>query len=81
MYVNLTRKTFINLSLLLLLPPIFASFCISYKITVVITQHIKTPLSNVALLNLGNILVVNLSCFPQNGSMLPGKKPKFECRK
>jgi len=36
MYINLTRKTFINLSLLLILPHIFARFRIPYKIRAVI---------------------------------------------
>ena len=65
-YVNLTRKTLFNLSLLLLLlllPLIFTSFCIPYKITAAVSQHIQTPLSTVALINLGNILVVSLVMF------------------
>jgi hypothetical protein len=63
MYVNLTRKTFFNLSLFLLLPLIFTTFCTPWKIKAVVIQHIQTPLSNVALLNLENILEVTLLMF------------------
>jgi hypothetical protein len=79
-YINLTRKLFINLALLHL-PLIFASFFIPYKTTASAILHVKTPLSNVTLLNLGNILVVNFVMFTAESYHFPRKETQLGMQK
>jgi hypothetical protein len=54
-----TRMKFVNLSLRLLLPLIFASLYLNFKTPALVSQHISTLLSNVLarIFNLGNILM------------------------
>ena len=62
-YGILTTKKFIKHSLHVLLPLIFANWCLCYKIPAVVSQHIWTAFSTIPLFNLGNILIKPFTMF------------------
>jgi len=78
----LTRKKLIKHSLRLLVPLIFASWCLLCKTPVVGRQYIWTPFYTVPLFSLGNILMEPFTMFIRDGShVFRGKKSTWEYRK
>jgi len=66
-YGILTTKKFIKHSLCVLLPLIFANWCLPYKIPAVVSQHIWTAFSTIPLFSLGNILIKSFATFIGHG--------------
>ena len=75
-YGILTRKK-IKHSLFLLLPLIFASWCLPYKTPAVVSG----PFYTVSLFNLGDIMMEPLAMFIGGSSHVFRRKSKWECRK
>ena len=78
---TLGRKKFIQHLLHLLLPLLFGSWYLPYKLAAVVSQHIRTYFSTTPLFNLGNILMEPLAMFTGDGSHLFRKKIQMEMQK